>query len=59
MEISQNTPLSGKYLIDVGIKSTDQIAYDVISGIRAVQIKNVNSYESGIVKMKHDWMFGC
>ncbi len=59
LEISQNTLLSGKYLIDVGIKSTDQIAYDVISGIRAVQIKNVNSYESGIVKMKHDWMFGC
>lgn len=55
LEIERNMFLSGKYLIDIGIKTVDQIAYDVISGVRAIQIRDNENYESGIARMDHTW----
>ena len=59
LEIKNNLLLSGKYLIDIGVKAADQTIYDVISGVRAIQVKNVNGFESGITKMEHTWAFDC
>lgn len=57
LDFKDNMLLAGKYFVDIGIKSSDRVDYDIISNVRAIQIKDIHGFESGIVKMKHNWTF--
>lgn len=57
LEIEKMPLLPGKYWIDIGIKSVEDIAYDVIHSVRSIQIRETSCVESGISKIPHKWIF--
>ncbi|MFV0465966.1 MAG: ABC transporter ATP-binding protein [Lachnospiraceae bacterium] len=57
LEIRNLNLWTGRYWIDIGIKTKDQINLDVIHGVHSFEIAKTNSYETGITRLEHSWKF--